>query len=71
MDPTLLLLLACGYAVGLLVWPWRRYMGGGRPGDVMDGRFAWAFMFSMLWPFVLIALGAEIVDRVRRHRRHR
>lgn len=54
MYAELLLLLALGYVAGLIVWPWRRHMGG-HPGDTMDGRFAWALMFAVLWPFILLA----------------
>lgn len=68
MDPTLLLLLACGYAAGLLVWPWRQHMGGARPGEIMDGRLAWSLMFSMLWPFMVAAAVMAIASAVW-HRR--
>lgn len=66
MDTDVLLVVACGYVVGLLVWPWRRYLGGADPDGPIDWRPLWALMFACVWPYLLIILAAEAYERVQR-----
>lgn len=59
-------LLAGGYLVGLLAWPWRKHLGSNSASDasdVMDARFLWAFMFACIWPYLLVALVMMLADR--------